>query len=139
MKLLDTNVLVYARNPKSPWHQWAVQEIASLVNSEGAAFSAASLAELCGEDGITAADVPGEISNFGVDLLDIPSAAAVRCGEAYRSYRHQRKQQSGKEAPKMPLPDFFIGAHAELLGLDLVTNDPGRYKTYFPQVKLVIP
>jgi len=39
----------------------------------------------------------------------------------------------------MPLPDFFIGAHAELLGMDLVTNDPDRIRTYLPKVKLVTP
>ena len=99
----------------------------------------ASLAELCAEDGVISADVPEEIRNFGVQLLDLPAAAAIRCGEAYRTYRKQRKKESGKDAPKMPLPDFFIGAHAELLGLEVVTNDSDRYRTYFPQVRLVTP
>ena len=123
MKLLDTNVLVYARSPKSRFHQWAVEKIAELVSAEGAVLSMASLAELCAEDGVISADVPEEIRNFGVQLLDLPAAAAIRCGEAYRTYRKQRKKESGKDAPKMPLPDFFIGAHAELLGLEVVTND----------------
>jgi predicted nucleic acid-binding protein len=92
VKLLDTNVLVYARHPKSPLH-----------------------------------------------LLDWAAKAAARCGEAYGAYRNNRKKGSGKDAPKMPLPDFFIGSHAELLGLELVTNDPDRYRTHFPQVKLITP
>jgi predicted nucleic acid-binding protein len=40
---------------------------------------------------------------------------------------------------KIPLGDFFIGAHAEAEGMKLVTRDPGRIKTYFPSVKLIVP
>ncbi len=38
-----------------------------------------------------------------------------------------------------PLPDFFIGAHAETDGLTLFTRDVARYRTYFPSVKLIAP
>ena len=139
MKLLDTNVLVYARKPTSHFHEWALNQIASLVSTEGVGLNAASLAELCAEDGIDSALLLREITAFGVQMLDIPTEAAVICGEAYRNYRRKRKRQSGKDSPKIPLPDFFIGAHAELLGLDLVTNDSERYRAYFPNVKLVTP
>src|SRR6185503_390820 len=101
--------------------------------------SAASLAELCAEDGIDSAALPQEIAGFGVQVLDIPAQAAVKCGEAYREYRAKRKRHSGKVAPKMPLPDFFIGAHADLLGLEVLTNDVERYQTYFPNLTLDTP
>jgi hypothetical protein len=39
----------------------------------------------------------------------------------------------------MPLPDFFIGAHAEIMGWTLATADADRYRTYFPKVKLKTP
>ena len=139
MKLLDTNVLVYARQPKSPFHQWAVAQISGLVSTEGAGFSAVSLAELCAQDGVISKDVPVEVAHFGIQILDVPAGAAVKCGEAFRQYSANRKQQSGKASPKMPLPDFFIGAHAEVLGIDLITNDPGRFRTYFPKINLVTP
>ena len=38
-----------------------------------------------------------------------------------------------------PLPDFFIGAHAEAEGLTHLTRDAARYRTYFPQVSLIAP
>ena len=141
MKLLDTNILVYARNRKSPFHHWAIEQIIHLakLDGEGAGLSAVSVAELCAEEGVVPADFPREIESFGIEILDWPQAAAPRCGEAYRAYRRNRKKSSGQSAPKMPLPDFFIGAHAEWLGVDRVTNDPDRFRTHFPSIRLITP
>jgi hypothetical protein len=137
--LLDTNVVVYARSVSSPFKKWAEEQIAEAVSGEGAALNAISLAELCAEPGIDSSMVIRGLTSFGVKIVDVPAAAAARCGEAYRRYRKARAKASGKSAPPMPLPDFFIGAHAELLGVELVTNDPDRIHTYFPNVKLVTP
>ena len=54
-------------------------------------------------------------------------------------YRERRLSQSGKESPVMPLPDFFIGAHAQVMGWPLATADEGRIRTYFPSVVLKLP
>jgi predicted nucleic acid-binding protein len=40
---------------------------------------------------------------------------------------------------RSPLPDFYIGAHAAVEGLELLTRDPVRYATYFPKVRLIAP
>ena len=52
MRLLDTNVVVYARSESSPFKKWAEEQIAEAVSTEGAALNAVSLAELCAEPGI---------------------------------------------------------------------------------------
>ena len=141
MKLLDTMLIVYARTPGSPFNAWAAEQIAELVQpgGEGAGLSAVSLAELCAEDGADAAQVRLGILGLGVELLPVPVESAEPCGLAYRKYRHKRKAESGKGAPRMPLADFFIGAHAQAAGWELVTNDPDRFRTYFPAVRLVTP
>lgn len=132
MRLLDTNVLVYARSVSSPFKKWAEEQIAQAVSTEGAVLNAVSLAELCAEPGIDSSIVARAVTSFGVQIVDVPAAAAARVGDAYRRYREARAKASGKSAPPIPLPDFFIGAHAELLGVELVTNDPDRIRTYFP-------
>lgn len=115
-----------------------MEELAEAVSGGGAVLSAVSLAELCSaaEDPETVAD---EVRALGVDLLDLPAAAAPRCGAAYARYRAARKAESGKDSPAMPLADFFVGAHAELLGVELVTNDTAGFRTYFPNIQLRTP
>lgn len=63
----------------------------------------------------------------------LPWAAAFLAGKAFAEYR----RQGGRR--RSPLPDFFIGAHAAVAGLQLLTRDESRYRTYFPTVKLLVP
>lgn len=138
MILLDTNVLIYAFDPESPFYQWARETIADAVACDGAAISAVSLAEICvgDEDPKTVSD---RIRSWGVEILDVPAATAEICAKAYRQYRKRRKSQSGVLVTAMPLPDFFIGAHAKIMGWKLATADRGRFQTYFPSTPLKMP
>ena len=138
MTLLDTNVLIYASDPGDPHYAWARQIIAGRVETDGAAVNAVCLAEIyVGEE--EPGTVVDRIRGWGVEVLDVPAAAAEVCAAAYWSYRKRRRQQSGKDAPRTPLPDFFVGAHAQIMGWDLATADTGRIRTYFPDVRLVAP
>jgi len=63
----------------------------------------------------------------------LPSTAAFLAGNAFLAYRRRRGTATS------PLPDFFIGAHAAVEDLDLLTRDGARYRTYFPKVRLRAP
>ena len=65
--------------------------------------------------------------------MPIPYASAFLAGKAYARYRRR-----GGARPS-PLPDFFIGAHAAVTNFQLLTRDPGRYRTYFPGLVLITP
>lgn len=138
MILLDTNVLVYASDQHSSFCNWARNTIVGGVSSNGAAINAITLAELCA-GAAEAKSIADQVRSWGISVLDVPAVTAVICAEAYRRYRERRLAESGKPAPSVPLPDFFIGAHAVAMGWELATADKGRFSTYFPSLVLVTP
>jgi len=73
------------------------------------------------------------ISELNIKVLEIPREALFLTGKAYLKYR---KNTGTKNSP---LPDFFIGAHVSVEKFNLITRDTSKYKTYFPQVKLIHP
>lgn len=78
-------------------------------------------------------DLESAISRAGFQLLEIPKEALFLAGKAYIEYKRR------KGVKRAPLPDFFIGAQAAVLNLDLLTRDVSRYQSYFPTVKLIAP
>jgi hypothetical protein len=138
MILLDTNVLIHASADRSPFRRWARTTIAAGVSGDGAAVNAITIAEICmGDD--EPATVADRIRSWGVAVLDVPAAAAQPCAQAYLKYRDRRRTEASRDLPPVPLPDFFIGAHAQVMGWPLATADEGRFKTYFPSVVLRTP
>ncbi len=74
-----------------------------------------------------------ELSEKDFQREHTPWRAAFLAGKAFLDY----KRRGGMK--RSPLPDFFIGAHAAVRGLPLLTRDPIRYRTYFPTVELIAP
>jgi predicted nucleic acid-binding protein len=73
------------------------------------------------------------IQKAGFQMLEIPKEALFLAGKAYLKYRRNKGTKTS------PLPDFFIGAQAAVLNVDLITRDVSRYTTYFPTVNLITP
>lgn len=138
MILFDTNVLIYGFDRHSVLHGWARETIADAVSSDGGAINVVSLAEICVGDA-DPGSVAERIRRWGVDILDLPVAVAETCAQAYQAYRLRRRSQSGKTSPRLPLPDFFVGAHAVVMGWPLATADTRRFATYFPGLVLKTP
>jgi predicted nucleic acid-binding protein len=138
MILLDTNVIIDAHYGVGDQRVRAMNLISSAVIDSSAAINCVTLAELYagpkrGED------IEEDMRRAGVAILDVPIGTAAICGRAYRRYRLARRRSGGGEAPSVPLPDFFIGAHAELMRWKLATRDVQRYRIYFPAVELIKP
>lgn len=75
----------------------------------------------------------GFVVDAGLQMLPMPRAALFMAAKVHALYRRAGGITTGV------LPDFFIGAHAAVLDLPIVTRDSGRYRTYFPTVELITP
>jgi len=138
MILCDTSVIIDARDASSLFHQWAKMQIAEAIATEGAAVNSVVIAEAS-----VRVAKPEQflrhLENIGLTLLPLPVSAAVPAAKAFAVYLDRRKADGKTARSKIPLGDFFIGAHAEAEGMKLVTRDPARVSAYFPRVELVQP
>jgi predicted nucleic acid-binding protein len=138
MTLFDTSAVIDARDPDSPWHEWAKEQIAEANAGAGAAVNTVVIAGSAG--GFEQRDeIPALLERVGFSLSPLPVSAAIPEAKAYAAYRKRLESHGKQPASQIPLGDFLIGAHAEAEGMKLVTRDPDRVKTYFPSVKLVVP
>jgi predicted nucleic acid-binding protein len=133
MVLVDANVLLDIATRDAVWFSWSAARLAEAAALGGAAINPVIYTEL-----IPAYSTTQELDEVLVPVqrflrLDLPYTAAAPAARAYAAYR---KAGGVKTAP---LPDFFIGAHAEAAGLILLTRDAARYRTYFPGVQLICP
>lgn len=138
MILIDTSVLIDAREQTSPCRRWAEEVVADGLSADRIALNAIIFAELCvGQKHPEA--VEADLRVRGLTIIDVSVAAAALCARAYSRYLLARKKSGGGKASTVPLPDFFIGAHAELVGWRLATRDVEGYRVYFPAVELIEP
>jgi predicted nucleic acid-binding protein len=138
MILFDTSVIIDARDAASEFHQWARLQIAEAVATEGAAVNSIVIAE-AGVRVEKRDPFIRHLENLGLTLLPLPVAAALPAAQAFARYLDRLKSEGKPARSKIPLGDFFIGAHAQAEGMKLVTRDPARVKTYFPNVELIQP
>ena len=78
-------------------------------------------------------ELESALKRAGFQMLEIPKEALFLAGKAFLDYR------KNKGTKRSPLPDFFIGAQAAILEMDLITRDESRYRTYFPTINLISP
>lgn len=132
MTLIDTNVLLDLATDDPAWADWSVRQLDAAAVKGRLVINDVVYAELSvGFERIEELD--DLLDEAGVTLEEIPREALFLAGKAFRRYRAAGGSRMGV------LPDFFIGAHAAVLGLPLLTRDAKRYRTYFPSVVMVRP
>jgi predicted nucleic acid-binding protein len=73
------------------------------------------------------------LTELSIQLERTPTTALFLAGQAFRRYRAAGGPRTSV------LPDFFIGAHAQVSGIPILTRDVRRYRSYFPNVPLIAP
>ena len=132
MTLIDSNVLVDIFTTSSDWFEWSMEHLDRQSSTGPLYFDEIVYAELAvksqGE-----AQLDLALADLGLQLHPIPKSALFLAGKTFAQYRKAGGSRTSS------LPDFFIGAHAQVANLPLLTRDVGRYRTYFPKVKLIAP
>ncbi|NUM55732.1 MAG: type II toxin-antitoxin system VapC family toxin [Candidatus Hydrogenedentes bacterium] len=130
--LFDTNVLLDIATLDTTWSAWSEGQLRRFVAQGAIAINPIVYAELAPAF-TTQSDLDRWLDPAIFRRLPLPYAAGWLAAQAFVKY----PRTGGSKVS--PLPDFYVGAHAELEGLTLVTRDPTRYRTYFPNVPLVTP
>ena len=130
--LVDSNIVldVFLNDPK--WADWSESKLDEYDQFGVLYINSIVYSEISiGFERIE--DLESAIAKAGFQMLEIPKEALFLAGKAYVKYKKR------KGTKRTPLPDFYIGAQAAVLNLDLITRDVSRYQRYFPTVKLIMP
>ena len=130
--LVDSNVLLDVMTEDPTWFEWSSGVLERHAEEDILCINPVVYAEVSIRfervEELEAA-LPREL----VQRLPIPYEAAFLAGKCFLEYRRRGGERLST------LPDFFIGAHAAVEGMPLITRDAGRYRTYFPGLRLIAP
>lgn len=130
--LVDSSVLLDILTEDPVWYSWSAATLAECAETSILAVNPVIYAEVSvGFERIE--DVEKALPTGAFARLPIPWEAAFLAGASFRKYR-----RAGGDK-RAPLPDFFIGAHAVVERMILVTRDAARQRTYFPGLRLIAP
>jgi predicted nucleic acid-binding protein len=130
--LVDSNVILDVLTEDARWYVWSSNTLAQCADKGPLYINPIIYAEV--SIGVSTIEEMEEVlPPESFPRLAIPLEAAFLAGKAFLRYRKR------KGAKVTPLPDFFIGAHAAVAGLQLLTRDSRRYRTYFPSVVIIAP
>lgn len=130
--LVDSNVVLDIADEQSQWREWSIAQLEGLEDENKLAINPVIYAEVSiGYQ--TIEECEAFIDHCDFDVRSIPREALFLAGKAYLKYK--RSERAGASV----LPDFFIGAHAAVDGMKLLTRDKRRFRFYFPTVELITP
>ena len=132
MILVDTNVLLDIATNDANWADWSVEQLDAAVARGPVVINTVVYSEFSVGYG-RIEDVERLLKDVDIGWADVPREALFLAGKAFQQYRRQGGSRTGV------LPVFFIGAHAAVSGMTLLTRDSARYQSYFPKVGLISP
>ena len=130
--LVDTNVLLDVVEMRAQWFEWSSRMLFGARRNGEVVLNPVVYAE---------ASLPYEsetaflkfVDDAGLLKEDLPWACGFLAAKAHVRYRERGGERNST------LPDFFIGAHAQIRSYRLLTRDAGRFRTYFPKLEIIAP
>jgi len=130
--LFDTNVLLDIATADPIWMLWSEKQLRAAATQGLILINPIIYAELAPAFA-NAPDLDRWLDPAVFRRSPLPYAAGWLAAQAFLTYRRVGGVRTS------PLPDFYIGGHAQVEDLTLVTRDAARYRTYFPNVLLITP
>ncbi len=130
--LVDSNIIIDVFLNDPIWADWSESTLEKYIHYATLYINSIVYSEISiGFELIE--DLEFAIAKAGFQMLEIPKEALFLAGKAFLKYR------KNKGVKRSPFPDFYIGAQAAVLGMELITRDLNRYQHYFPTVRLISP
>lgn len=130
--LVDSNVLLDVLTEDPTWAGWSASAMEQAADESILVINPIVYAEVSiGFERIE--DLETVLPRSAFERAELPWEAAFLAGKCFLDYRHRGGSR------RSPLPDFYIGAHAAVSGMRLLTRDPARYRTYFPALEILAP
>jgi predicted nucleic acid-binding protein len=130
--LVDSNVILDVLTEDSDWGDWSAEMLANAARTGTLAINPIIYAEVSARfERIE--DLDEALPETYYRRLPLPFEAAFLTGQCFLKYRRRGGSR------RSPMPDFYIGAHAALAGLTLLTRDAKRYRAYFPTLRIIAP
>lgn len=132
MTLVDTSVLLDLVTDDTNWADWSLAQLEKASLEGPLLINQVVYAELAVRyERIE--ELEAFVASADLRIAAIPRAALFLAAKVFTQYRRAGGTRTGV------LSDFFIGAHAAVEGLPLLTRDTGRYRIYFPSLRLIAP
>ena len=132
MFLVDANILLDISTDDPTWKDWSERALEDALAEGNVSINPIIYAEVA-LDFADAQALDRWLRQLDIERRSLPYDAAFPASRAYERYR----RAGGRR--RSPLPDFYIGAHAVVADLTLITRDARRYRTYFPSLRLLAP
>ena len=132
MTFVDADILLDVAQAHGKWLAWSSARLRERFAVGPLVINDVVYAEVS-VGFVSAARLDEFLSLVGIHVERTSGPALILAARAHLDYRRQGGTRRGV------LPDFFIGAHAALAGMPLLTRDARRYRTYFPSLSLILP
>ena len=131
MILVDSNVVLDVLEPGSPWREWSQGAFASALDRS--MFVNPIVAAEVGTRFRSLEELDAALERLSLPVIEMSLHCAWLAGRA-----HLEWIRNGGRRGAM-LADILIGAHAVSEGAAVLTRDPRRFRTYFPELELITP
>ena len=130
--LVDSNVLLDVITEDAEWFDWSAAALARAADTSPLVINPIVYGEVAARFA-RIEDLEEALPREYYERRALPWDAAFLAGQCFVKYRRRGGSR------RSPMPDFYIGAHAAIEGLTLLTRDARRYRSYFPTLRIVAP